>query len=227
MPTGKITALRAQANDPQRVNLFINDKFAIGISLNTISKLNLYVGQEVTDDGYARIEQTEGADKAMQIALRFLEARPRSSAEIRERLRQKAFDATVIEQALERLSQAGLIDDDAFARFWVENRQTCRPRGIGALRNELRLKGVDRAIVETVLSDDELTGDEPERAMTLARAAVRKYAKAPDRMTFTRRLGGYLQRRGFNFETIRPIVDQLWDELRQGQDAEDIEPAEP
>src|SRR5439155_26343498 len=98
----------------------------------------------------ARIAGAEGADKALQAALRFIESRPRSAAEIRERLRRKAFEPNAIEAAIGRLSDLGLVDDAAFARFWIENRQTCRPRGASALREELRRKGVDRAVVDSV-----------------------------------------------------------------------------
>jgi len=220
MPAGTITALRAQTNDPQRVNLFINGEFALGVSLNTISKEGLYVGKALNDEEYARIARAEGVDKALQAALRFLEARPRSAAEIRERLRRKEFDPTAITAALDRLGELGLVDDAAFARFWVENRQICQPRGAGALRDELRRKGIDRVVADSVLNDDRLVGDEAEQAWTLARAALRKYAGVADRATFMRRMGGYLQRRGFSFDTIRPIMDQLWCEI-QGQATED------
>jgi regulatory protein len=220
MPAGTITALRAQVNDSQRVNVFINGEFAIGVSLDTISKEGLYIGKALSEEEYARVARAEGVDKAIQAALRFLEARPRSAAEVRDRLRRKEFEPETITAALDRLGELGLVDDAAFARFWVENRQICRPRGAGALRDELRRKGIDRAVADTIPNDDRLVGDEAEQVRTLARAALRKYASAADRATFMRRMGGYLQRRGFRFETIRPIIDQLWGEI-QGQTAED------
>ena len=220
MPAGTITALRAQANDPQRVNIFIDGAFALGVSLNTISKEGLYVGKMLSEEEYARVAGAEGADRALQAALRFLEARPRSTVEIRERLRRKAFEPDAISAVLDRLGELGLVDDAAFARFWVENRQSSRPRGTGMLRDELRRKGIDRAVADTILGDDHLVGDEAEQVWTLARAALRKYAGAADRATFMRRMGGYLQRRGFSFDTIRPVVEQLWSEI-QGEPAED------
>lgn len=226
MPAGTITALRTQANDSQRVNVFVDGAFAIGVSLNTIAKEGLYIGKALSAEDYARVEKAEGVDKALQAALRFLEQRPRSIAEVRERLRRKDLAPDIIEAVVARLKALELVDDGAFARFWVENRQASRPRGASALRDELRRKGVDRAVVDAVL-DDELTGDEATRALALARTVVRKYAGAPDRATFARRIGGYLQRRGFGFDTIRPIVDQLWAELaRPSEDAElDIQEA--
>lgn len=213
MPAGTITALQAQAHDPQRVNVFIDQVFALGVSLTTIARERLYVGKPLTEEDYARLAQAEQADKAMQAALRLLEARPRSLAELRERLLRKGVEPATADQALEQLRALGLADDAAFARMWVENRQIARPRGAAALRDELRRKGVDRGVIDEVLSDAELTGDEQSSAWAQARAALRKYANAPDRATFARRMAGYLQRRGFGFETIRPIIDQLWDEL--------------
>jgi regulatory protein len=215
MPAGTITALRAQAKDPQRVNVFVNGEFAIGVSLTTIAKEGLYVGRTLSDEEYARVERAEGSDKAVQVALRLLEARPRSIAEIRDRLRRKEFGDDAIEAAIERLSALDMLNDATFARFWVENRQACRPRGASVLRDELRRKGINRDVVETILSDEELTGDEAGRALTLARAALRKYAGAPNRMTFQRRMGGYLQRRGFGFDVIGPIIETLWAELHE------------
>jgi regulatory protein len=66
-----------------------------------------------------------------------------------------------------------------------------------------------------VLNDDALKGDESASAWGLAREALPKYASSRDRNAFTRRMGSYLQRRGYTFDVIRPIVDQLWAEVSQ------------
>ncbi|MFN8504097.1 regulatory protein RecX [Kouleothrix sp.] len=212
MPAGTITSLRAQLNDPERVNVFVNGEFALGVSLTTITRAGLHVGKVLGEAEYAQLEQIESGDKAFQAALRFLEARPRSVAEIRTRLGRKDFAPEAIDSALDRLAQLGLVDDAAFARFWVENRLACRPRGANALRDELRRKGIDSETAGAVLTDQALAGDEAERALVVARGALRKYADSADRQAFTRRMGGYLQRRGFTFDVIRPIIDQLWAE---------------
>lgn len=221
MPAGTITALRAQVNDPQRVNVFVDGEFVLGVSLETIAKAALYVGKAISAEEYARLEQIESGSKAFHAALRLLEARPRSAAELRERLVRKEFASEAITAAVARLTELGLIDDAAFAQFWVENRQTYRPRGASALRDELRRKGVAADVAAAVLADQTLTGDEAGRALTLARAALRKYAGSADRTAFARRMGGYLQRRGFGFEVIRPILDQLWAETHGPAEHED------
>jgi len=219
MPAGKITALRAQAKDPQRVNVFVDGEFAIGVSLTTITKTGLHIGKQLSAEEFAKLEQTESGDKAYLAALRFLEARPRSIAEVRARLGRKDYAPEAIDAAITRLAELDLLDDTAFARYWVENRQAYRPRGVGALRDELRRKGIDADVTAEVL-DDAVTGDEAASAWELARGALRKYAGSQDRNAFTRRMGSYLQRRGYTFEVIRPIVDQLWAEVSAGAESE-------
>jgi regulatory protein len=218
MSEGTITALRAQENDSQRVNMFLDDRFALGISLDTLAREGLYVGQYIDAACWQRLESAEQASKALHAALRFLQTRPRSVAEVRERLQRKQFAAPLIERTIARLRDMDMLDDSAFARFWVENRNACRPRGPQALRSELYRKGIDRAVIDATLQDDTLMGDEYERALLLARGVLAKYASAPDRATFQRRLGGYLQRRGFGYDTIRPILDLLWEETSQQTD---------
>jgi regulatory protein len=214
MPTGKITALKAQINDSQRVNVFIDGTFAIGVSLKTLADEGLYVGMVLDDAAWERLDATEQASKALHAAARLLESRPRSIAEIRQRLSQKAFPPAAIDHAITRLTELGMLDDAAFSRAWVENRRSFRPRGTIALRAELRRKGVSSAtIADVIAAADDGADAERARAEQLAHDALSRYANAPDRATFTRRLGGFLQRRGFTLEVIRPVVDQLWNDL--------------
>jgi regulatory protein len=220
MPTGTITALRAQERDTQRVNVFIDGAFAIGVSLNTLAREALFVGKALDEADWKALERAEQHDKTLQAAMRYLDARPRSAAELRDKLRRKEYPPEAIDAALARLADLGLVDDASFARFWVENRQLARPKGARALRDELRRKGVDRDVIDATMGDEELLGDDSEKVWVIARAAVRKYADAPDKQTFKRKLGGYLQRRGFGFEVMRPVLDGLWAELRDETDKE-------
>jgi regulatory protein len=221
MPAGTITALRAQANDKKRVNVFVDGSFALGVSLDTLSRQGLYVGKALSAEEFSRLETAESGDKAFQNALQLLNARPRSERELREKLARKGFAPEACDAALERLRKAGLVDDAAFARYWVENRLAFRPKGAAALRDELARKGIDRSLAEATLADDELVGDEAARAETIARAALRRYADAPDRASFQRRLGGFLQRRGFRYETVSPLLERLWRELQATRPSDD------
>lgn len=214
MPAGTITLLQIQERDKERINVFIDEEFALGVSLRTLESQGLHKGKVLDDHDWARLIEAEQMDKAYNAALHFLGARPRSTREIRDRLRQKDYPDDHIDVALERLRGLGLVNDEAFARFWVENRQACKPKGARALKAELQQKGVDRETIAQVV--DELTTQEDEhaRALVIARGAARKYASAPDRQTFARKLGAFLQRRGFGFDAIKPAVEAVWAELR-------------
>ena len=89
----------------------------------------------------------------LEAAARFLGVRSRSVAEVRRRLTGAGYRVDLVEGAIERMTELGMLDDEAFARAWVESRDRARPRGERAIREELRLKGVDRASIDLVLAE--------------------------------------------------------------------------
>jgi regulatory protein len=94
----------------------------------------------------------EDLAEVLDAAARFLEARPRSVAEVRRRLTTQGYRTELVDAVLERLTELGYLDDEAFATAWVESRDRARPRGEHALRRELGLKGVDRTLVDAILA---------------------------------------------------------------------------
>lgn len=223
MPTGTITMLEIQQRDRERVNLYIDSVFALGISLRTLEQQGLYKGKVLNEADWQAIAKAEEIDKAYNAALVFLAARPRSSQEIRTRLRQREFPDEHIDFALEKLAQLGLVNDEAFARFWVENRQQHRPKGARAIQAELSQKGVKRELISEVLHELTDQAEEQERAFSVARTALRRYANEPTKMAFSRKMAGLLQRRGFGFDTIKPVLDQLWQELQSNSESDETE----
>jgi regulatory protein len=95
----------------------------------------------------------EDVATVLEAAARFLEARPRSIAEVRRRLSGAGYRPDLVDQAVHRMVELGYLDDGAFARAWVESRDRARPRGEHALRRELGLKGVDQAIIGAALEE--------------------------------------------------------------------------
>jgi regulatory protein len=89
----------------------------------------------------------------LEAALRFLEARSRSVTEVRRRLATAGYRSDLVEEAIARLTDLGMLDDEAFARAWVESRDRARPRGERALRSELALKGIERSVVEETIAE--------------------------------------------------------------------------
>jgi regulatory protein len=142
----------------------------------------------VTDDAGGRRRRSTHAERkaerakvedlaqVLDAAARYLEARPRSTAEVRRRLTTMGFRATLVEIAVTRLIDLGYLDDEAFARSWVASRDRARPRGGHALRHELQQKGVDREVVDAVLDEREEQGS-GEAATADEAAAERLLAK--------------------------------------------------
>ena len=97
--------------------------------------------------------QVDDPAAVLEAAARYLEARQRSIAEVRRHLGRMGYRPELVEAATARLEELGLLDDDAFARAWVESRDRAKPRGEHALRRELGLKGVDRSLVDGVLEE--------------------------------------------------------------------------
>ena len=121
-------------------------------------------GTERLEARRARLERHAGeTDPAVVLnaAARFLELRSRSVDEVRRHLAAAAFPEPLVEVAIDRLLDLGVLDDRVFAQSWVESRDRARPRGEVALRRELHFKGIDRETVEAVLAErsEAVTGD--------------------------------------------------------------------
>lgn len=156
----------------------------------------------------------EDPSVVLEAAARFLETRARSVAEVRRRLTGAGYRTELVEGAIERLSELGMLDDEAFARAWVESRDRTRPRGERAIREELRLKGIDRATIDLVLEDRRAAGTDgltegtsgsPDRSAAdrlLARHA-RTLARVADPRQRRQRAYALLARNGFDPATCR------------------------
>jgi regulatory protein len=206
---GTITAIEVQQRDPQRVSLFLDGRFAFGLSSSTLADAGLKPGDVLSEAQVAELLQREAVQQALQQAFHLLSYRPRSEHELRRALARKGHAPETIEAVLKRLERYHYVDDQAFALAWIENRQRARPRGARLLRAELRQKGVEREIVDQAI--DDAGGDEH----TLARAAARRKLgtlKAADYGEFGRKLGGFLLRRGFDADVVWPVVRELWAE---------------
>ena len=208
----RITALEPQKKNPQRVNLYLDGEFAFGLAGLVAAWLK--VGQELDEAKIAALQAEDEQEAVYQKAIHFLSYRPRSSAEVRQNLTKRGISETLIEETVQRLQRAGLVNDAAFAQAWVENRNTFRPRSKSALRFELRRKGLDEEVIASVL--DEKVDEE-----ALAFEAARKYARRLRGLEwpeFRQKLGNFLARRGFSYATAAPVVSEVWKEISQTAD---------
>ncbi len=220
MPT--ISAVEPQRRKG-RLNVFVDGQFILGVGENVAADLGLRVGREMTAEKLREVAGAEEVHKATEAALVLLEVRARASREIETRLKQKGYEEPVIAQVIEKLRRLELLDDTLFAHQWVEARSRIggsRPIGRRRLTTELFQKGVAKdEILEAVarVTDD----DEMALAREAARKKVRHVPTDPDTLRAERqKLMGFLQRRGFGWETVKAVTREA---LPAPTDAEDEE----
>ena len=204
----RITAIEPQRHAPERVSLFVDGAFRLGVAAELVLSAGLRAGDVVDEARLGELERCDRGWQAREAALHLLAVRPRSAAELARRLRAKGYSEAETAPVLERLAELGMIDDAAFAGMLARDRVRLRPQGRRRLLGELRAKGVDedtaRAAFAGALESESI--DELE----LARRAAAKWRPraGEEPASARRRLYGYLARRGFDGEVVREVVEE-------------------
>lgn len=196
---GQITEIKVQARSRKRVNVYLDGEY--GFSLELLVAAPLSRGDTLSDEEIEELLLQDSTQTAFDRTLKFLAYRPRSSAEIKRYLREKGVAPRASERVLDRLRSANLLDDLAFAQYWVENRESFRPRGLRLLRQELRAKGIDHGLIDEVLTDV----DESRSAYQAAVQRAARYDRLDDE-AFREKMYGFLRRRGFDYEVARETI---------------------
>ncbi|MCL4458618.1 MAG: RecX family transcriptional regulator [Chloroflexi bacterium] len=202
--SGIITAIRPQESR-DRVNIYLDDRFAFSLTALVAEAAQIGCGQFLSNEEIAHLLSKDSFQRGLDSALHFLSYRPRSESEVRHNLLRKGLEAETIGRIIDRLKEMGLIDDSAFARFWVENRETFNPRSTRALRMELRQKGIAREIVEETLAD---AHGEESLAYAAAQKRLRKLKTMDDKVAW-QKIGHHLSRRGFSYDVISLVINRL------------------
>lgn len=200
-----ITSLKLSTRDRNRVDIYLDGEKDLVIMKSIAMELS--VGQELSNDQIQELKKRDLEEEIYLQAIRLINRRPRSERELRDRFQQKRAQPEIQDAAIARLRGKGLVDDQAFAHAWVENRLAFRPRSAWALKYELRKKGVPEDAIQIALEDF----DEEDAAYRAASKAARKMVELPWEQ-FNRRIAAYLRRRGFRYSTISPIVRRVWSE---------------
>jgi regulatory protein len=206
----RITALKTNKRTEKQVNIFLDGKFAISVAPEVAVENGLHIGQELSDDQIKGLAEDVSLARCLNTAYRFLGYRPRSEAEMKDRLHRRGFVDSQIEIVINKLKEQKLLDDTAFAQFWKENREMLRPRSQRLTRMELKRKGVADEIIK------EVTDDANDMASAY-QAALKKAQRLSGEKheVFRRRLGDYLKRRGFSYTVINQTVKRLWQEVTE------------
>lgn len=196
----KITAIKQQAKRRGRYSIYIDEKFAIGLSESELLRLGLFLGQELTQDELALFKEQSNQSKWFDKVLNLLSYRPRSEWEIKEYLRRKDCPPEIIESLLNKLSVNGYVNDEQFARRWIESRRQLKSTSRRKIAMELKVKRIDNSIIDEVLTADKSDTDELQIIKDLITKKGQRY---PDRV----KLMQYLARQGFSYEDIKRAIN--------------------
>lgn len=206
----RITKLKAQRN-PNYVNIFVDGHFETSLDLVVVTKLGLKVGTDVSGPLLTKLKKESESAKLFNRALHFLSFRPRSAKEVRDhfqrfwkRVSETPERTKIINELITKLKEKNLLNDHDFAVWWVDQRREFRQKSKRAIASELRRKGIEEEIIQEVLSE---TSD-VENVRLIAEKKV-KSLRQENRTKARLKLGNFLGRRGFNWETIRAVVDEL------------------
>ena len=199
----RVTDLKQGVKNPNRVNVFINDKYEFSLDLKQVVDYKLKVGKVLSEEELAELRRASEFGKLYQRTLEWVLTRPRSVRETKDYLNKKIFekklDAKYIDLIVERLIDKKYLDDRKFAEFYVENRFVKKGVSQKRLRIELMKKGVDKEIIEEVLGG---RNDEEE----IRKIVKKKRAKYDDE-----KLIAYLCRQGFSYDLVKSVVAESSD----------------
>lgn len=151
----------------------------------------------------------ETFEKYFNVALKFLSYRPRSEKEVRDRLERKKIDPQIIDKIVLRLTELRFLNDLEFVKWWIESRTRFKPRSLRLIKFELQQKGIPFELIESGIRNQESSKSEKdlENAKKLVESKIHKY-KGLSKFELTQKLGPFLQRRGFGYETIKSAIDE-------------------
>ena len=215
-----VIEVRQEGRGRQRL-LRLDDGRELVYGDEACQRCGVSIGDAVTEAWLAALDAAEQRSGAHEAALRLLSHRARSESELRTRLRMRGFEPSAVDDEVERLRGAGLLNDEAFARAWVEDRKRLAPRGRRMLRYELLGRGISPGSVDqaTDAIDDEAT------ALALARERARGSA-LESWESFVTKVGGFLRRRGFDWEVVNRTTRNVWTEATGRSPGHSVEIAE-
>lgn len=204
-----------QTKNKDRVNISVDGIYRFSLDVFQVGELGLKIGNEYSDDELHKLEIESQFGKLYGRALEYTMLRPHSAKEVKDYLWRKTRltkyksktgevkERVGVSQALadrvySRLVDKGYIDDEKFARYWVENRNQIKGVSRRKLISELRAKGVEQAVIEKYLAESART-DEDE----LKKVIAKKRRQYPDDQKFMQ----YLARQGFSYDAIKSALN--------------------
>jgi regulatory protein len=203
-----ITQISEQKRRANRRNVFLDGAFAFGCSLNVVAKFRLREGMTLSEEQVRRIQLGEVKQECFDRGLEYLGSRLHSRSELRKKLMRREYGEPVVDAVLEDLTRLGYLDDERFAKTKALSAAQHKHHGRRRAFLELLKSGVKGDVADKALADVYAEHDSTAVARQLAEKQAPRLKKL-DPLVARRRLVGMLQRRGFDYDAIRPVVDEV------------------
>lgn len=216
----KVTQVEPQKKNPKRFNIFLDGQFAFGADEDLVVNRRLVVGKIIPPEDLDKILFEAEVGKMMERMYRLFSIRQRSEKEVRDDLKRKNLEykvkgkdeisQLVIDSTIEVLKKKGLVNDLEFAKAWVKARRGSRQKGIRVIKQELFQKGIDKEIIEEVISG-QVIGDSEEELAKKALEKKIKYWKNLEPQEFKKKAYEFLLRKGFDYSIVKEVVNNSID----------------
>ena len=211
----QITDIQVQKKHPSRRSIFLDGRFFCGVGKEIAVKFHLKPGMEIDESELKELLYGEELSKARNYVYRILARRMYTTREIRNKLLERGYVDKIIEDVIATLERYGYLNDKTYAEEWIQSRMRSKPKGKFALRQELGQKGIEKSIIEDALSQAFNESEEAEMALNVARRKYNSY-RGDDPVAARRKLQAFLLRRGFDFETVKNVTEQVVTETISG-----------
>jgi regulatory protein len=197
----KITAIKAQVKNPERVSIYVDEKYAFSLNHAQLLDLKVRIGLEIDDARLAEFKKASELGKAYERALNYAMIRPRSVKELQDYCRRKKWAPEDCQTIIDKLVARRYVDDRNFARAWVESRAMANKTSQRKLRLELKQKGVADDIIAEALQNADFDEGSALRALIAKKRRLARYQDEQKLMQF-------LARQGFSFDDIKEALKE-------------------
>jgi regulatory protein len=206
MPT--ISQIREPRRRPNRRSIYLDGAFAFTCNLNVVARFRLREGLVLSDEQVLGIQQGEVRQECLDRAMKYLQMRLHSRSELHRKLLRGEYGPATIEQVLDELARLGYVDDQRFAKAKALSASEHKHHGRRRAKIELLKSGIKSEVADRALDDVYQQSDSISTARLLATKQAARLRRL-DPVVARRRLVGMLQRRGFDYEAIKPVVDEV------------------
>lgn len=196
----KITAIKAQVKNPERVSIYVDEKYSFSFNHVQLLDQKLRVGLELDEPQLAALKKISDFGKAYERALMYVMLRPRSTLEVHQYARRKKWSPEDTQAIVEKLTTKGYLSDRAFARSWVQNRVLHKTVSRRKLVQELKQKGVSDALITEAMAESEFSEGSSLKALITKKQKLARYQDA-------QKLMRYLAGQGFGYDDIKAALE--------------------